>query len=54
VDCSLRSLWKSLQVAVDDVLRKTTLQDLLRDEKQLTVLVTQLASAGMSMPVKRA
>jgi Rrf2 family protein len=54
VDCSVRSLWKALQVVVDEVLRKTTLQDLLRDEKQITVLVTQLAgNNGMNMPVKR-
>jgi len=52
VDCSLRSLWKALQVVVDDVLRKTTLQDLMRDEKQMTVLVTQLAGGGFSLPVK--
>jgi Rrf2 family protein len=52
VDCSLRSLWKALQMAVDEVLRKTTLQDLMRDEKQMTVLVTHLAGSGMIMPVK--
>jgi Rrf2 family protein len=54
VECSVRSLWKALQVVVDEVLRKTTLQDLLRDEKQRMVLVTQLAGAGASLPVKRA
>ena len=54
VDCSLRSLWKALQVAVDEVLRKTTLQDLMRDDKQMTVLVTQLAGGGFSLPVKPA
>jgi Rrf2 family iron-sulfur cluster assembly transcriptional regulator len=42
VDCSVRSLWKALQVAVDEVLRKTTLQDLMRDERQMDVIVTQL------------
>ena len=45
VDCSVRSLWKALQVVVDDVLRKTTLQDLLRDENQNSVLLTQLGPA---------
>jgi Rrf2 family iron-sulfur cluster assembly transcriptional regulator len=30
VDCSVRSLWHAVQSAVDEVLSKTTLQDLLR------------------------
>ena len=38
---------------MDEVLRKTTLQDLMRDEKQMTVLVTQLAGNGFSLPVKQ-
>jgi len=29
IDCSIRSLWRSLQQAVDQVLAKTTLEDLL-------------------------
>ena len=35
-DCSIRTLWKRVQVALDDVLGKTTLQDLLRNEEQMT------------------
>ena len=35
VDCSLRVLWRTVQAAVDDVLGKTTLQDLLRNEQQM-------------------
>lgn len=35
VDCSLRVLWRAVQAAVDDVLQKTTLQDLLRNEQQM-------------------
>jgi Rrf2 family protein len=31
-ECSLRSLWQRVQVALDDVLGKTTLQDLLRSD----------------------
>jgi Rrf2 family protein len=34
-DCSLRALWKRVQVALDEVLGKTTLQDLLRNEEQM-------------------
>ena len=36
VDCSLRVLWRTVQAAVDDVLRRTTLQDLLCNEKQMS------------------
>ncbi len=35
VDCSVRSLWRAVQVAVDHVLVKTTLRDLLQNEEQM-------------------
>ncbi|MFQ5816522.1 MAG: RrF2 family transcriptional regulator [Terriglobia bacterium] len=35
VDCSIRSLWRAVQLVVDQVLRKTTLQDLLRNEQEM-------------------
>jgi Rrf2 family protein len=35
VDCSVRSLWKAVQVAVDQVLHKTTLRDLLQNEEEM-------------------
>ena len=35
VDCSVRSLWRAVQVAVDQVLSKATLQDLLQSEEQM-------------------
>jgi Rrf2 family iron-sulfur cluster assembly transcriptional regulator len=35
-DCSIRTLWRRVQGALDDVLGKTTLQDLLRTEEQMT------------------
>jgi Rrf2 family transcriptional regulator, iron-sulfur cluster assembly transcription factor len=35
VDCSVRSLWRALQVAVDQVLSKATLQDLLQNEAEM-------------------
>ena len=34
-DCSIRSLWSLVQSAVDGVLRRTTLQDLLSQESAL-------------------
>ncbi len=33
VDCSVRSLWRMVQVAVDRLLEKVTLQDLMASEK---------------------
>ncbi len=35
VDCSVRSLWRAVQVAVDGVLSKTTLRDLLQNEEEM-------------------
>jgi len=35
VDCSVRSLWRALQVAVDGVLNKATLRDLLQNEEEM-------------------
>lgn len=46
-DCSARVLWRAVQAAVDDILQKTTLQDLLFDERQMLTHVKRLrASAG--------
>ena len=39
IDCSLRVLWRTVQAAVDDVLGRTTLKDLLRNEQQMITLV---------------
>jgi DNA-binding IscR family transcriptional regulator len=35
VDCSVRSLWRGVQVAVDRVLSQTTLRDLLQNEEEM-------------------
>jgi len=35
VDCSVRSLWRAVQVAVDHVLSKATLRDLLQNEEEM-------------------
>ena len=42
VDCSLRVLWRTVQAAVDDVFRRTTLQDLLCNEQQMITWVKGL------------
>jgi len=42
IDCSIRSLWRALQTAVDQVLTKTTLKDLLCSEPEMVTLVYDL------------
>ena len=42
VDCSLRVLWRTVQAVVDDVLSRTTLQDLLCNEQQMITWVKGL------------
>jgi len=42
VDCSVRSLWRALQIVVDSVLSKTTLQDLLRNENETNAWMKSL------------
>ncbi len=39
IDCSIRSLWKTIQTMLDGVLSKITLQDLLGNEKDVDTLV---------------
>lgn len=47
VDCSVRSLWRTLQVVVDEVLHKTTLQDLMRNEHEMNSWVKSLPGPGL-------
>lgn len=46
VDCSIRSLWRSVQHVVDQVLSKTTLKDLLHNEQETTSLVSGLVNVS--------
>ena len=41
VDCSVRSLWRAVQVAVDQVLNKATLRDLLQNEEEMNTWVRE-------------
>ena len=41
-DCSLRPLWNALQLAMSDVLKTTTLADLLCSEQQMTRYIKSL------------
>ena len=42
IDCSIRSLWKTIQTLLDGVLDKLSLQDLLGKEQEVEVYVTNL------------
>jgi Rrf2 family protein len=53
VDCSIRSLWRAVQNVVDQVLSKTTLTDLLRNEQEMSSLVSPLVQIPGS-PMKSA
>jgi len=46
VDCSIRSLWKAVQVGVDQVLSRTTVKDLIASEEQTNTSVNHLVSIG--------
>ena len=49
VDGSLRVLWRTLQRAVDDVLKRTTLEHLLCSERQMTAWVRTLGASSGQM-----
>ena len=46
VDCSVRSLWRAVQVAVDQVLSKATLRDLLQSEAEMNSWVRSIPGAN--------
>ena len=43
IDCSLRSLWRTVQSLLDSVLGKMTLKDLLGNEEQVSALASNYA-----------
>jgi len=45
IDCSVRSLWRAVQSAVDSVTMKLTLRDMLHSEEKLQNVVTPLIEA---------
>lgn len=45
IDCSIRSLWKTIQTMLDGVLDKLSLQDLLGKEEEVEVYVANLTEA---------
>lgn len=52
IDCSIRSLWRTIQSLLDSVLSKTTLRDLMGNEDQVTQFVTLLAESADTPAVK--
>lgn len=46
IDCSIRSLWKTIQTMLDGVLDKLSLQDLLGKEQEVEVYVAYLTEAA--------
>ena len=46
IDCSIRSLWRAVQSAVDIALAGITLQDLLQKESRMNVRLSQLTSSS--------
>jgi Rrf2 family protein len=50
VNCSLRSLWRTLQLVIDQVLDKTTLRDLMVNETEMTQWVEHLVTVGGLAP----
>jgi Rrf2 family protein len=39
-DCAIRQVWKTIQTAIDDVLARLSLRDLLRSESEMTSWAT--------------
>ncbi len=48
--CSIRALWRRVQLAMDEVLAKTTLEDLLRNEPAMAAWLYQLPAPAYRPP----
>ena len=46
IDCSIRSLWRAVQTGVDQVLSRTTLQGLLRNEEEMASQLVRIGEPG--------
>ncbi len=53
INCSIRSLWRAVQMVVDGVLSKTTIQDLVRNEKEMDSFVNNLVVLSAASSLKR-
>ena len=52
IDCSIRSLWRTIQMVVDNVVLKMTLKDLLGKEEDVQILVKSFVDESDSEAVK--
>ncbi len=52
IDCSIRSLWRTIQNVVDNVVLKMTLKDLLGNEEEVQVLVKSFVEESNSEIIK--
>jgi len=52
IDCSIRSLWKTIQTVVDNVVLKISLKDLLGNEAEVKVLVNTFVEESDSLAIK--
>jgi Rrf2 family iron-sulfur cluster assembly transcriptional regulator len=52
IDCSIRSLWRTIQALVDSVVLKTTLKDLLGKEEEVQTLVSSIIEEPGTATVK--
>ena len=48
-DCSLRSLWSTVQMVLAEVLEKTSLQDLLCGEKEMSKRIEDMTGAMLPL-----
>jgi Rrf2 family protein len=49
-DCSIRLVWKTIQSAVDDVLARLSLKDLLKSEDEMTSWASGKAARAPALP----
>jgi Rrf2 family protein len=42
IDCSIRSLWRAVQVSVDNVLNRISLRDLMHNEEKVNLFVNSI------------
>ncbi len=48
IDCSIRSLWRTIQSLLDGVLSKLTLKDLIGSEQKVSLIVSNFAEVAES------
>ena len=53
VDCSVRSLWQVIQQAVDQVVNRVTIADLIRDGERANVQMFDAPRRGAALPTSK-